>query len=89
MSKEDSYSFKEIIAEFRKEMAERFDKVDDAQAHTNGDVSDLKVWKAFLTGGLAVVTLIVIPLLVYVWQQSQHQLQTIDTYKQKYEVNNQ
>lgn len=89
MSESESYSIKEMIAEFRKDVNTRFDSVDDAQAHTNGDVSNLKVWRGYITGGLAVVTLILVPLLVYVLKQSidaRTQLQTLNNQSQSYEI---
>lgn len=94
---------KEFIEEVRKDIvdrinrsdivsAERFSRIDVAQAHTNGDVTSLKLWRAFLGGGLAIITLLVIPLLVYVWNQSQEQrsrLEVLSNYQQKYEkINN-
>lgn len=91
MSKE-SYSVKEVIAEFRQEMKERFDAVDEAQAHTNGDVKSLKLWKAFLTGGMTIISAMVIPLLIYVWGQSKSNtdnIQALINSKQSYaQINN-
>lgn len=93
---EEVYSIKEMLTEFRKDVSnsfnevdKRFDKVDEAQSHTNGDVSSLKIWKGVLTGALSVITLIVIPLLVYVWSQAQDQrtkLDALSTYQQQYET---
>lgn len=68
---EESYSIKEMITEMRSDINIRFDKVDAAQAHTNGDVSSLKIWKGVLTGALTIVTSMVIPLVVYVWSEAQ------------------
>lgn len=85
---DDSYSIKEELAAFRQENNRRFDKVDAAQAHTNGDVSSLKIWKGVLTGALAVITLIVIPLIVYVWEQSQDsrsKIEALSNYQQQYQ----
>lgn len=90
MSEQESYSIKEMISEFRHDVNARFDDVDNAQAHTNGDVSNLKVWRGYITGGLAVVTLILVPLLVYVLKQSidaRAQLQTLNNHSQSYETN--
>lgn len=32
---------------------------------TNGQVRDLQQWKSFITGGLAVLTLLVVPVVIY------------------------
>lgn len=92
---DDSYTVKEMIEEFRAENNRRFDKVDAAQAHTNGDVGILKLKYAELRGGMRVFVIIfsviVIPLLVYVWNQALKQksrLDTLSTYQQKYEIIN-
>lgn len=92
---DDTYTVKEMIEEFRAENNRRFDKVDAAQAHTNGDVGLLKLKHAELRGGIRVFcivfSVIVLPLLVYVWDQAQHQksrLEAISNYQQKYETNN-
>lgn len=85
----DSYSVKEMIEEFRAENNRRFDKVDAAQAHTNGDVSILKMWRGYITGAVSVIIVIVIPLLVYVWNQAQKQrskLEALSNYQQLYEI---
>lgn len=84
----ESYTIQQALNDFREENNRRFDKVDAAQAHTNGDVTDLKMWRGYLTGGVTVIAIIVIPLLVYVWQQSQSQssqLQSLSNYQQKYQ----
>lgn len=91
---------KEFIEEVRKDIVdrinrsdivsgERFSRIDVAQAHTNGDVSALKMWRGYITGALAVITVIVIPLLVYVWNQAQKQrskLDALSNYEQSYEI---
>lgn len=87
---EDNYSIKEMIADFREENNRRFDEVDAAQAHTNGDVSNLKIWRGYLTGATAVIVVLVIPLIVYVWNQSQDKVtaQTLSAYSQLYGTTN-
>lgn len=86
----DTYTVKEMIDEFRRDVSQRFDKVDIAQAHTNGDVGRLKLRSAFLTGGLSVIAILVIPLIVYIWNQtqsSQLRLQSLTNQQQYYENN--
>lgn len=90
MSENETFSIKEMIKELRIENNKRFDKVDSAQAHTNGDVTTLKIWRGYITGGLAVITILVIPVLIYVIKQNfdtRSQLQTISDQQQTYEIN--
>lgn len=85
---EEGYSTKEWIAELSKDMNLRFDKVDEAQAHTNGDVTNLKMWRGYITGGLTVISALVIPLVIYVWntsQKVQSRLETLSSMHQTYE----
>jgi len=79
----EGYSIKEIIQEFRDEVKGRFDKVDEAQAHTNGDVKALKVWRGFITGGLAVITVIVVPLVIYIYTEQQNTTKLLSTINTK------
>lgn len=91
LTMDQTYSIKEMIDELRKDVNARFDKVDEAQAHTNGDVGALKLRNAFLSGGLVVIALIVIPLIVYVWNQAQDnrsKLETISNQQQFYGESN-
>lgn len=90
MSENETFSIKEMIKELRVENNKRFDKVDSAQAHTNGDVTILKIWRGYITGGLAVITILIIPVLIYVIKQNldtRSQLQTISDQQQTYETN--
>ena len=50
---------------------EKLDKLDARLAYTNGNIKDLTIWKSYLIGGMSVLTCLVIPLLIYVWQISQ------------------
>lgn len=40
---------------FIKQNKEDHIKIQNAQAHTNGDVKSLKLWRAYLTGAFAVI----------------------------------
>lgn len=64
---EEGYSIKEMIQEFRADVSQRLDGIQDRVDKTNGRVKSLEIRNATLTGGIAVISLIVIPLLVYIW----------------------
>jgi hypothetical protein len=60
----------ELLAE---KMEEGFRGMHDRQDTTNGkvlkaaeDIVELKNWKAFVQGGMAVLTLMVVPILIYI-----------------------
>lgn len=42
------------------------DALSEHVKRTNGQIVSLRIWRGFLTGGLAVITAIVIPMLIYV-----------------------
>lgn len=69
---DDSYTIKEMLQEFRDDVKERFDAVDRAQKYTNGNVKEHAMQLAMIKGGLAIVAIIVIPLVVYVWTTEQN-----------------
>jgi len=55
------------------EMKEGFQGVHDRQDYTNGkvtraseDIVELKNWQSFFKGGLAVLTVLVVPVLIYI-----------------------
>lgn len=53
-----------------RELDSRFTGIEDIQAQilqqtkkTNGSVADLKAWRSFITGGVSILTVIVVPVL--------------------------
>jgi hypothetical protein len=61
----NSYSVKEMVQEFRDDIKEQFvgvhsrlDKIDEKQGIANGRVKKLELWRQFLLGAWAVVTMI-------------------------------
>lgn len=59
---EDDYSKREIDT-FMDEIKETLGRIETQTIKTNGSVRSLQVWRGFITGGLAILALIVIPLL--------------------------
>ncbi len=54
----ETYSVKEIIQEFRKEVGESFKEVHNRLDVANGRVKKLEMWKQFLLGAWAVITVV-------------------------------
>ena len=46
---------------------EKLDGITSRLDYTNGNVKDLLLWRSFMLGGLAIITALVIPLLIYVF----------------------
>lgn len=46
---------------------EKLDGIIKRQDYTNGNVGELQLWKSFILGGLGVITMLVIPLVIYIW----------------------
>ena len=68
---------KRDIEELTTKVSEGFKGVHERQDKTNGKVGangeaivELKKWRAFITGGLAVLTILVIPILLYLITQN-------------------
>ena len=57
----DSYTMKEYIKEMDKRQGERLDNILSEVKKTNGRVSELEKWRAYLTGAVALAILIGIP----------------------------
>jgi hypothetical protein len=55
-------------------MSEKLDKILEQTTKTNGKVLRLQEWKSYLVGAWAVVTLFVIPLVLYVTAVESNQL---------------
>lgn len=62
-------SLKEHVSEQVGDVGQKIDGLTTQVKITNGDVKGLKMWRSFVTGGMSVITAIVIPLLIYIWYQ--------------------
>lgn len=63
---EAPYTKRELDTHFR-EVKDILSEIKTQTMKTNGRVGRLENWRSFITGGLAIVTLIVLPLIVYIF----------------------
>ena len=59
---EEDYSKREID-EFMKDIRETLAEILAQTKKTNGRVSSLEVWRGFMTGGLAIITIVILPVI--------------------------
>lgn len=55
-----------LLVAIEKKVDDGFDGVHKRQDTTNGNVQELKEWKSFTKGALAVITTLIIPILIYI-----------------------
>ena len=60
----DAYSVRELDEKFETIM-DKLDRIETQTIKTNGRVVSLESWKSFLQGGLAILTLLVVPIIIY------------------------
>lgn len=65
---DDSYTIKEYIKEMDLRHQEKLDSILDQVKKTNGRVTDLEKWKAYITGAVALALAIGIPNILSVLQ---------------------
>lgn len=59
------YSKREIDEKFTDIQASLV-RIENQTTRTNGKVAELQAWQSFMKGGLAVLTILVVPILLYV-----------------------
>lgn len=60
---EQDYSKREID-EFMKDIKDTLQRIEMQTTRTNGRVSSLENWRGFITGGLAILTVLVVPVFI-------------------------
>lgn len=63
---EQQYSSRELDHYF-KDIRETLGEIKEQTVKTNGRVSRLENWRWLLMGGMSIITAMVIPLIVYIW----------------------
>ena len=59
--------FKDIVDERLKSVSEVLHRIEIQTIATNGRVRKLEAWRSFITGGLAILSLLVIPMIIMVF----------------------
>ena len=57
------------------EIKEQLDRIEKQTTKTNGNVISLKLWRAYITGAVVIISVIVLPLIVYINNTQVNQLQ--------------
>lgn len=65
---DDDYSVRELDEKFETIMG-KLDRIETQTIKTNGRVAALERWQSFLQGGLAILTLLVVPVIIYLATQ--------------------
>lgn len=86
---EDPFSNREITEMF-KDITNGLTRVEAQTTKTNGRVNDMEKWRAFMTGAMAVLTTLVVPILawsIYTLVNIQHTIhQTVDEALSAYNI---
>jgi len=59
----------QTIKEILREIQEDIKEIKTQTQKTNGRVSSLEVWRGFITGGVAILAVLVIPLLISIFKK--------------------
>lgn len=65
----EDYPSNAILLEKIENLHEKVEEIKEQVLLTNGSVANLKIWKGYLTGGIAVLTALVIPVLFLLIEQ--------------------
>jgi len=63
---ETPYTKRELDSHFH-EVKNTLRRIEIQTTKTNGEVAKLKVWRGYITGALAIISALVIPLVVYIF----------------------
>lgn len=59
----------EVLDVMFKDIKEQLDRIEVQTTKTNGNVSSLKVWRGYITGAIAVIVVVFLPILFYLAEQ--------------------
>ena len=62
---QELYSKRELDLIF-KELKDMLERIEKQTMATNGRVKNLEMWKAYIAGAIAVLSVIVVPMLMYI-----------------------
>lgn len=86
---EEDFSNREITEMFN-DLRKGQDRIEEQTKKTNGRVSDMERWRSFMTGAMAVLTTLVVPILawaIYTLVNIQHTIyQTVDEALSAYDI---
>ena len=54
---------KREIDEFMRDIKEALERIEAQTTRTNGRVSSLEIWRGFITGGLVIIGVVLLPIL--------------------------
>jgi len=61
----DNKEIYNLIKDFKLENKEQHKSITDKQDFTNGSVRRLQQWKSFMIGGMTVISMFLIPIIIY------------------------
>jgi len=61
----DNKEIYNLIKDFKLENKEQHKSITDKQDFTNGSVRKLQQWKSFMVGGMTVISMFLIPIIIY------------------------
>jgi len=61
----DNKEIYNLIKDFKLENKEQHKSIIDKQDFTNGSVRRLQQWKSFMVGGMTVISMFLIPIIIY------------------------
>jgi len=71
---------KDTLTEFKTETKASLGEIKAQVTKTNGSVSNLKIWRGYITGGLAILTIIVLPIMAYLALQEINTSETLASF---------
>ncbi len=74
----DNKEIYNLIKDFKLENKEQHKSITDKQDFTNGSVRRLQQWRSFMMGGMAVISMFLIPLIIYLVTTFNSNIKTLE-----------